>query len=327
MKLLLLLFLSLSVSAKTFKVGVLAPEGTAWSENLKKLTKEVKKATEGRVKFKIYYGGAQGDEPDVLRKIRVRQLHGGVFTGKTLGDINGDVRVIELPFTFIDNREKAWKTLTGMKDFFNETFENKGFKNLGFFEIGQVYFVSQKKTDNLNSLKGIKIWSWQGDELVTTLVNSMNLVSVPLPLPDVLSSLSTGVIEAAYAPPLGIVALQWNTKIKYIIDFPLAYSVGAFLIDKKQWDKVSDKDKKIVTDLADTYISQVNEANVKDNQDALKSMKELGVEFLSFPEKDLAIAKSYRKEVLKKLTGNLFSKDALSQLEAELKNENNTSKN
>lgn len=327
MKLLLLLFLSLSVSAKTFKVGVLAPEGTAWSENLKKLTKEVKKATEGRVKFKIYYGGAQGDEPDVLRKIRVRQLHGGVFTGKTLGDINGDVRVIELPFTFIDNREKAWKTLTGMKDFFNETFENKGFKNLGFFEIGQVYFVSQKKTDNLNSLKGIKIWSWQGDELVTTLVNSMNLVSVPLPLPDVLSSLSTGVIEAAYAPPLGIVALQWNTKIKYIIDFPLAYSVGAFLIDKKQWDKVSDKDKKIVTDLADTYISQVNEANVKDNQDALKSMKELGVEFLSFPEKDLAIAKSYRKEVVKKLTGNLFSKDALSQLEAELKNENNTSKN
>ncbi|MFZ9000468.1 MAG: TRAP transporter substrate-binding protein DctP [Bacteriovoracaceae bacterium] len=327
MKLLLLLFLSLSVSAKTFKVGVLAPEGTAWSENLKKLTKEVKKATEGRVKFKIYYGGAQGDEPDVLRKIRVRQLHGGVFTGKTLGDINGDVRVIELPFTFIDNREKAWKTLTGMKDFFNETFENKGFKNLGFFEIGQVYFVSQKKTDNLNSLKGIKIWSWQGDELVTTLVNSMNLVSVPLPLPDVLSSLSTGVVEAAYAPPLGIVALQWNTKIKYIIDFPLAYSVGAFLIDKKQWDKVSDKDKKIVTDLADTYISQVNEANVKDNQDALKSMKELGVEFLSFPEKDLATAKSYRKEVLKKLTGNLFSKDALSQLEAELKNENNTSKN
>lgn len=327
MKLLLLLFLSLSVSAKTFKVGVLAPEGTAWSENLKKLTKEVKKATEGRVKFKIYYGGAQGDEPDVLRKIRVRQLHGGVFTGKTLGDINGDVRVIELPFTFIDNREKAWKTLTGMKDFFNETFENKGFKNLGFFEIGQVYFVSQKKTDNLNSLKGIKIWSWQGDELVTTLVNSMNLVSVPLPLPDVLSSLSTGVVEAAYAPPLGIVALQWNTKIKYIIDFPLAYSVGAFLIDKKQWDKVSDKDKKIVTDLADTYISQVNEANVKDNQDALKSMKELGVEFLSFPEKDLAIAKSYRKEVVKKLTGNLFSKDALSQLEAELKNENNTSKN
>ncbi|MDH5580323.1 MAG: TRAP transporter substrate-binding protein DctP [Bdellovibrionales bacterium] len=327
MKFLVLLFFSLSVSAKTFKVGVLAPEGTAWSENLKKLTKEVKKATEGRVKFKIYYGGAQGDEPDVLRKIRVRQLHGGVFTGKTLGDINGDVRVIELPFTFIDDREKAWKTLNSMKEFFNKTFEDKGFKNLGFFEIGQVYFVSQKKTDTLDSLKGIKIWSWQGDELVTTLVNSMNLVSVPLPLPDVLSSLSTGVVEAAYAPPLGIVALQWNTKIKYIIDFPLAYSIGAFLINKKEWDKVSDADKKAVTDLADTYIAKVNLANVKDNKDALSSMKELGVEFLNFPEKDLAAAKSYRKEVLEKLTGNLFSKDALSKLEAKLKDEESTKKN
>ncbi len=318
-KCLLLFLFAFSVNAKTFKIGVLAPEGTAWSENLKKLSKEVKKVTDGRVKFKIYYGGAQGDEPDVLRKIRVTQLQGGVFTGKTLGDINGDVRVMELPFTFIDDREKAWKTLGEMKDFFNTKFEEKGFVNLGFFEIGQVYFVSQKKTNNLESLKGIKIWSWQGDDLVTTLVNSMNLVSVPLPLPDVLSSLSTGVVEAAYAPPLGIVALQWNTKIKYIIDFPLAYSVGAFLIDKKQWDKVSEEDRKAVLDLSDTYIAQVNEANVQDNKDALESMKNLGVEFLNFPEKDLAVAKSYRKEVLEKLTDNLFSKEALDQLEAKLK--------
>ena len=117
MKLLLViaLFFTLNLSVAmgaTIKIGVLAPEGTSWAIALKKMAKEVKKETKGKVKFKIYFGGAQGDEPDVLRKIRVGQLHGGMFTGKTLGDINGDVRVMELPFTFYHDRKKALKTLS-----------------------------------------------------------------------------------------------------------------------------------------------------------------------------------------------------------------------
>lgn len=317
--LLLLNSFIMSASAVTLKIGVLAPEGTAWSQNLKKMAKEIKKVTDGEVNFKIYFGGSQGDEPDVLRKIRVKQLQGGVFTGKTLGDINGDVRVVEIPFTFINNREKAWSTLKGLTEYFNGQFEKSGFENLGFFEIGLVYFVSQKKPENLESLKGLKIWAWQGDELVSTLVNSMKLVSVPLPLPDVLSSLTTGIVEAAYAPPLGIVALQWNTKIKYIVDFPLAYSIGAFLVDKKDWDKVSDANKKKVKELSEKYIDLVNTANIQDNIDSLTAMKNNGIEFITFPDEDIKKAKSFRETVISQLTGKLFSKAALNKLEESLK--------
>ena len=65
----------------TLKVGVLAPEGTNWSNSLKKMAKEIREKTNKKVKIKFYFGGSQGDEPDVLRKIRVGQLHGGIFTG------------------------------------------------------------------------------------------------------------------------------------------------------------------------------------------------------------------------------------------------------
>ena len=148
---------SINAHALTLKIGALAPEGTNWAQNLKKLTKEVKKATGGKVKFKVYFGGAQGDEPDVLRKIRVGQLHGGIFTGKTLGDIYGDVRVLEIPFTFYDDNQKARKALKAMTPFFNKGLKAKKFENLGFFEIGNVYFVSQKETPNLASLNGVKM--------------------------------------------------------------------------------------------------------------------------------------------------------------------------
>jgi len=310
--------LTINAYALTVKVGVLAPEGTSWAKNLKKMAKEIKKATNRKVKIKFYFGGAQGDEPDVLRKIRVGQLHGGIFTGKTLGEINGDVRVIELPFTFFHDRKKAWSTVEKMTPFFNQSFNKSKFENLGFFEIGNVYFVSQKSTPSLDNLKGVKIWSWEGDELVASMIETMNLVSVPLPLPDVLSSLSTGIIDAAYAPPLGILSLQWNTKIKYIVDFPLSFSVGAFLVGEKTWKKISPEHKKIVKEISHKYVKNVNAANAKDNIEAINSLKTGGIKFLKFPQKDIERGKQLRTEIIGKLKGKLFSAKALKMLEAEL---------
>ncbi len=309
-KILIATLLSFATLSATIKIGVLAPEGTSWAKNLKQMAKEIRKATNKKVKLKIYFGGAQGDEPDVLRKIRVGQLHGGVFTGKTLGEINGDVRVMEIPFTFYHDSEKAGKVLANLAPRFNKSFEEKKFKNLGFFEIGKVYFVSKKETNSIAALNGIKVWSWEGDKLVEAMVESLNLVSVPLPLPDVLSSLSTGVIDSAYAPPLGILSLQWNTKVGYLVDLPLSYSIGAFLISEKAWKKVKPEHKKIVEKIASKYIKKVNEGNLKDNSDAMQAMKDSGIKFVKFPEKDLETGKKLRESVISKLTGTLFSKEA-----------------
>lgn len=310
--------LCFSAQAVRFKVGVLAPEGTNWAKHMKQMGKEIKKKTDGKVKFKFYFGGAQGDEVDVLRKVRINQLQGGIFTGKTLGDIYGDIRLVEIPFVFGDDRAKAWSTVEKLTPYFDKGIQGAGFENLGFFEIGLVYFVSQKKTENLNALKGVKIWSWEGDRIVETMIKKMELVSVPLPLPDVLSSLSTGIIEAAYAPAMPIVALQWSSKVKYLVDFPIAYSVGSFLISKKAWAKVKPEHKKIVKEIAKKYMAKVNESNISDNKEALTLIKNGGVDFLKFPKSDEDTAKTLKKEIMTKLKGKLFTPEGLKKLEGAL---------
>lgn len=319
MKLLLAFLLSTSIFAATIKVGVVAPDGTNWAKNLSQMAKDIKTATNGDVNIKFFFGASQGDEPDVLRKIRVGQLNGGIFTGKTLGEINGDVRVIELPFNFFNDRKKAWSAVEKMSTFFNQKFEKNGFKNLGFFEIGIVYFVSSKETKSIDDLNGVKIWSWEGDKLVSTMIDSMKLISVPLPLTDVLSSLSTGVIDAAYAPPLGILSLQWNTKVKYLVDFPLSFSIGAFLIDDKTWSKISPANQKIVNELSAKYVGLVNQANEKDNNDSMDVLKSGGIKFVEYSAADIEKGKLLRKDIISKLKGNLFSEEALKKLEENLK--------
>jgi TRAP-type transport system periplasmic protein len=319
MKLVLSLFLLLShaslFAAEQIKLAVLVPEGTTWGNSLKKLSKEVETITGGEVAFKVYYGGVSGDEPDVLRKIRIGQLQGGIFTGKTLGDIHGDVRVMEIPFTFYSNQKKASDALVALTPKFNQALKSKGFVNLGFYEVGQVYVVSTKKVSSMNELKGLKIWSWEGDELVKAMIESLGLVSVPLALPDVLSSLSTGIINAAYAPPLGILALQWHTKVKYLIDFPTAFSIGALLVSDKAWSKIKPEHQSKIISLSEKFVKEANAKSIEESAAALDQLKKSGIEFVSFPEADQKEAASVRGSVINKLKGKMISSMMIQELE------------
>lgn len=315
------LFMSASVAfgAQQIKLAVLVPEGTTWGSNLKKLSKEIEAATNNEVAFKIYFGGVSGDEPDVIRKIRIGQLHGGIFTGKTLGDIYGDVRAMEIPFTFYDNKAKATATLTKLTPQFNQGLKSKGFINLGFYEIGHVYVVSTKKIANLAELKGVKIWSWEGDQLVEAMLESLQLVSVPLAIPDVLSSLSTGIINAAYAPPLAILALQWHTKIKYLVDFPTANSIGALLISDKIWSKIKPDHQQKIQALSQKFIAEVNQKNAAENDMARAQLKKGGVEFISFPAEDYKKAAAARSTVISKVKDKYISSKIIQTLDNEAK--------
>ncbi len=309
--LIFLLLCSFNAPAQKLKIGVLAPDGSSWANSMKAMAQEIETATKSEVSFKVYYGGVAGDESDVLRKIRIGQFQGGFFTGKTLGEISKNIRGIEIPFNFVANRDKAYKALTESNSYFTESLNKSGFHSLGFFELGQVYLVSTKLIKDIDALKGVKIWSWEGDQLVKSMMETLNLVSIPLAIPDVLSSFSTGIIEAAYAPPMGILALQWQTKIKYLVNYPIAYSVGSIIIDSKVWSKVSKDNQNKINTIAKKYVDLINKSTIKENEQALNLIKKSGVTFVDFPQSDLAKTQTIRANVLKKIEDVVISKESI----------------
>jgi TRAP-type C4-dicarboxylate transport system substrate-binding protein len=321
MKLLLftLLILSPQIMAKKVKLAFLAPEGTNWAINIKKMAKEIEKKTEKRIKFKLYFGGVAGDEPDVLRKIRSGQLHGGIFSGKTLGDIFSEVRVMELPFTFNSNSSLAYPVLDKMSDYFKKGFAKNGFISLGMLEIGHVYVVSTKPIKDLNEMKGVKVWTWEGDPLVHAMTSTLNLIPVPLAITDVLSSLNTGIIQATYAPPMGIAAFQWHTKTKYLIDYPIAYAVASFLISQKAWKKIPAKDQKIISEVAEKFMRESNTQTQEDNVNTLAQFKQMGIKFIPFPSIDTKKSSTIRNQVISKLKNSTISEKTLKMLDSTLK--------
>ncbi len=100
-----LISLAASLQAATIKIATVAPDGTAWMREMRAGADAVKKRTDGRVEIKYYPGGVMGDEPSVLRKIKIGQLQGGAFTGGELSAIVKDAQIYSLPFLFKNQEE------------------------------------------------------------------------------------------------------------------------------------------------------------------------------------------------------------------------------
>jgi TRAP-type C4-dicarboxylate transport system substrate-binding protein len=138
-------------------------------------------------------------------------------------------------------------------------------------------------------------------------------------LPDVLTSLSTGLIEVSYAPALAIIALQWQSKVSYVVEQPFGYHFQGFLLSQKAWKKIKPEDQKIVEQISDTYAQKISETNLTQANDAFAAIQKQGVKAIKWPESDVNALLKARDDIYKSLTGSLLSKDVVGQLEKALK--------
>ena len=92
------------------KFATVAPEGSTWMKHMRRLDQTLKKKSKGEIGFRIYAGQIAGDEVDVLKKIRIGQLHCAAFSGVGLGQVLPMVRVLDLPFLFRTTKRSILST-------------------------------------------------------------------------------------------------------------------------------------------------------------------------------------------------------------------------
>jgi len=285
---------------------------------MEKIDAEVKKKTGGRVKFKFYAGGRQGDEKDMVRKIRVGQLHAGGFTGVGLGEIAPELRILDAPWLFRDSAEIDHIYKTFASDF-ETVLDKKGYVLLGWTEVGFANVFSNTPVIKPEDMKKLKIWVWEGDPIAEAAFAALGVHPIPLSITDVNTSLQTGLIDSVYSAPLYAIALQWHEKTKFVYSVPLANASGAVLISKRALKKVKGDDKKILLDTARTELEKLNELTRKENRRALETLKKQGLKITEpASAADLKKYEELGKKARRSLIGRLYSKDLLDRIEAEL---------
>lgn len=263
-------------AATTVKIATVAPDGTAWMREMRAGADALKKRSDGRVEIKYYPGGVMGDEPSVLRKIKIGQLQGGAFTGGELSAIVKDAQIYSLPFLF-KNQEEVDKVRQQLDPLLKKSFEQAGFEAVGISGGGFAYLMSVKDIRNKDDLKAAKVWVPQGDRIAEAGFKAGGVTPIPLPLADVYTSLQTGLIDTAANTPAGAIAFQWHTKIKHMVDLPLTYVVGILVIDKKVVDGLSADDQKALNEELGAAFARLEKINRDDNAQARGVLEKQGV--------------------------------------------------
>ena len=161
---LMLLGLISTASAQTIKLATIVPEGSGWMKSMRAGAAEIGQRTDGRVKFKFYGGGVQGNDKQVIRKMRIGQLHGGAFTSNALIEFQKDSALYAMPMLF-NNLEEVQFARERMDDKLRELLEQAGYVNFGFAGGGFAHIMSIRPIANLDDLRGLKIWVPDGDRI------------------------------------------------------------------------------------------------------------------------------------------------------------------
>ncbi len=139
---------------QTLKIATIAPEGSSWMKDMRAGAKAVTEHTDGRVKFKFYGGGVQGNDRQVRRKMRTGQLNGGAFSSGGLNGFQKDADVFSLPMMF-NTIEEARYVRSHMEPELRQRLEDAGYVNFGFATAGFGYMMSNKPLRSANLLMGL----------------------------------------------------------------------------------------------------------------------------------------------------------------------------
>lgn len=286
-KLLIILFCLcyiLPLQAKTFKIATAAPDGTFWMKQIRAGAKEIKRRTNGRVKFKFYPGGVMGSEEVTMKKIRIHQLQGTAVSNGILARFYPDSQIYALPMLFNSFAEVDYIRKIFDKKIINGL-EKGGMISFGLSEGGFAYAMSTRPINKTGDLTGYKVWAPMNNKQAELTLKSIGISPIPLSVGDVLAGLQTNLIDTVTSVPIAAIALQWHTQIKYISNVPLMYVYATLLLDKKEFNKIKKNDQKIVKEVLNNVFARIGKQNRKDNVSAFNALANQGIKIIT-PDKD-----------------------------------------
>jgi TRAP-type transport system periplasmic protein len=266
-----------SAQEVTVKLGTLAPQGSTWHNLLKDMGEKWAEASGGKVKLRIYAGGTQGNEGDMVRKMAVGQLQAAAITNVGMHDIVKDPQALSAP-GIIDSEAEFDAVFPKVEPELNKFLEAKGYVALHWSQVGFIRIFCSKPYRTPAEISDAKMFAWDGDPASVEAWKAAGFRPVVLSSTDVVPSLQTGMINCIANVPLYLLTARLFERANHMIDVPWGYLIGATLIRKETWDKIpADVRPKLLAisrDLGKRVDSEVK----KLNDDAIVAMQKQGLD-------------------------------------------------
>ncbi len=263
-------------AAERFKVATLAPQGSIWDGALREMAGRWARDSGERVELRIFAGGVAGDESDIVRKMRVGQFQGAGLTSSGLSEIDESFKLFDLPLQFA-----SWEELAGVLERLtpelDRRLEAKGYVRLAWSHGGWVHLFSRAPIRTLDDLKAQKLFVWAGADDQVQQWRRSGYQPVPLPATEVTLGFQTGLIDVVPTTPTAALSLQWYRTAPYMTGFGLAPLVGAVIVRKDAWEKVTPADREQLAAAAREAEAKLGREVPIQDLEAVEQMKARGL--------------------------------------------------
>src|SRR5207249_3093141 len=264
------------IAQAPIKLATVVPEGSIWDKNLKQMAEEWKQATDGRVAVTVYGGGSQGDESTVLRKMRLDALQAAAFTAVGLGTIDPAFNVFDVPF-FFESYDELNDVTEKLTPSIRKRVEAKGFVLLNWGHGGWTQVFTKRPVQTVDDLKHIKLYTSAGNDRMVQWFKANGFEPRAMAMTDILTGLTTGMLEGLPTPPLAALMFQWYKQTPYMLDIGLAPIIGANVITKKAWNAIPDADRPKLVEAAVGVEKRLQADVPKQDADAVAAMTKQGL--------------------------------------------------
>lgn len=233
-------------------------EGTHWANTWKVMQEYVEKTSEGRLKINVSFGGALGNDVQLLQKVQVgSQVQMAVSSGANLASVVNIIKSFDIPF-LLNNSQSPVDLLFPNGKFggvisekIQPFFEEKNLRLFGAvpFELRGI-MTKNKAIRTPNDMKGLKV-RVTPNPIERKIIESLNAGPTTMGISEVYTALQTGTIDGLAIPPITSLAFALGEVGKYIniLNFQLH---GSFIvINDRVW-------KELPTDLQEILQEGIN---------------------------------------------------------------------
>ena len=222
----------------TLRIGTMAPKNSLYHRQLMAVGEAWRNA-QGGGKYLVYPDGRQGGEVDMVRRMRIGQLQGGLMSVAGLREIEPSIAALQnMPLMFRSWEEVDYvreKMRAGME----QKFLDKGFVILAWGDAGWVRFFSKQPAVRPSDFRNMKFFTWGGEPEQQAIMKSLGYIPVPLETNDILPAIQTGMINAVPSTPYFALATQIYNSAPHMLDLNWAPIVGALVVTRKAWDEMT----------------------------------------------------------------------------------------
>lgn len=285
-------------------LGTVAPEGSPWHQVLQQMGQDWERASQGSVTLRIYPGGVLGDEHEMLRKVRIGQLHAVALSGAGLSHAETAVSCFQIPM-LIESYEELDYIRERLAPKVEALLQAKGFVVMNWGDVGWVHFFTKTPARTPDDIRKMKLFTSAGDPETEALYKEFGFQPVPLAVTDMLPALQTGLLEAIDVPPLFALLDQSFGLAKNMTPIKWAPLVGATIVSKQVWERIPQPLASELLRIARSSGDKLRGQIRKLGDDAVVEMQKRGLNIVQLDEATIARWRSEAEAAYPKLRGRL----------------------